>query len=260
MYQKDIFDRFQTFLNKNDGDFHILEHQVPLETQMEYFKNSNRLRSFLVSLRQVSGMTTDNTDYLQFAGDLHNPEKSKEDKKQILSALAVSKQIKAYRILEKYLQSPDKDLTDWAYMALMESRMVLESELSDEKTVYISTGLGGKGKKLRYYILLLPASGNPFLAYQHQIFESEFQYVLAQEEGEIEQLTIKDNYIEILVLIPFQADIKKILTHTIYECNQFGNFISDYVTVTNVKKLSEKEIAKIIKVNETKSIRTSAQI
>ena len=139
MLQKDIFDRFQKFLNDTDGEFHILEHQVPLETQMEYFKNSNRLRNFLIPLKSV--ITTEETDYVQFVSELHNPETSKKDKKQILSLLAVSKQIKAYRILEKYLQAPDKELTDWAYMALMESRMTLESDLTDEKFIYISTGL-----------------------------------------------------------------------------------------------------------------------
>ena len=33
---------------------------------------------------------------------------------------------------------------DWAYMALMESRISLESDFSDEKQIYISTGLGRK--------------------------------------------------------------------------------------------------------------------
>jgi hypothetical protein len=256
MRQKDTFDRFQRFLNETEGEFHILEHQVPLEIQLEYFKNSSRLRNFLAPLKSV--IEADETDYIQFVSELQNPETSQEDKKRMLSVLAVSKQIKAYRVLEKYLQSPDKELTDWAYMALMESRMTLESELSDEKPIYISTGLGGKGKKLRFYILLLSADGNPLLDYQHQVVESEFAYTLSQEDGEIEQLIFKGNYIEMLVLVPIQSDIKKILTHIIHECNIYGNFISDIVTITNVKKLSDNEISKIIKLHENQSIRTSS--
>jgi len=255
MHQKNIFERFQKFLNETEGEFHILEHQVPLETQMEYFKNSNRLRNFPIPMK--SFFSTDETDYIKFVAELHNPEVPKKDKKHILSILAVSKQIKAYRILENYLQTPDKELTDWAYLALMESRMTLESELSDEKFIYISTGLGGKGKKLRFYILLLSVSGNPFLDYQQQVIESELAFSLTHEEGEIEQFTAKGNYIEILVLAPIQSDIKKILRHVVQECNQYGNFISDAVTVTNVRKLTDDEIAKILESHANKNIRTS---
>jgi hypothetical protein len=256
MRQKDFFNQFQTFLNKTDGEFYVFEHQVPLETQMEYYKNSNRIRSILAPLQPNE--SDKEADYIQFVSELQNPETSKEAKKQILSVLAVSKQIKAYRILEKYLQSPDKELTDWAYMALMESRMMLETEFSDERLIYISTGLGGKGKKLRYYVLLLSTTGNLFLDYQKQVIEREFAYTLSKEDGEMEQLDIYDNHIEMLILVPFQTDIKKILTYTIHECNLYGDFISDIVTVTNVKKLSNKEIAKIIKFNANKSIQTGS--
>ena len=60
-------------------------------------------------------------------------------------------------------------LTDWAYMALMESRIMLESELSEEKQIYISTGLGGKGRKLRFYLLLQTNENKPFLDYQRNV-------------------------------------------------------------------------------------------
>ena len=255
MQQKDFFDRFQTFLKETEMEFHILEHQVPIETQMEYYKNSNRLRNFLIPLK--SDLRADETDYIQFVSSLQNPETSRDDKKQILSILAISKQTRAYRLLEQYVQSPDKELTDWAYMALMESRMTLESELSDEKYIYISTGLGGKGKKLRFYILLLSSSGEPFLNYQQQVIEKEFAYTLTNEAGEMERFTINGNYVEILVLIPIQSDIKKIIRSVIHECNLYGNFLSDIVTVTNVKILTRDEIAQIIESNANKNIRTS---
>ena len=255
MLQKDIFDRFQKFLNQTGGDFHILEHQVPLETQMEYFKHSNRIRNFIGPLKSTTN--AEGGDYEPFIDELFNPETEKSEKKLLLSLLAVSKKIKAYRVIEKYLQAPDKELTDWAYMALMESRMTLESELSDEKCIYISTGLGGKGKKLRFYILLLSTSGDPFLNYQQQVIEREFAFTLSKEDSEIEKCTFHGNYIEMLILAPIRSDIKKILRHVIQECNQYGDFISDMVTVTNVKKLTDDEIAKIIESHANKNIRRS---
>ena len=255
MQQEDIFNRFQKFLNETKGEFHVLEHQVPLETQMEYFQHSNRLRSILEPSKPVAG----GEDFARVVSNLQNPEISEKEKKHVLSLLAVSKQVKAYRVLEKYLQSPDKELTDWALMALMESRMTLESELSDERCIYISTGLGGKGSKLRFYILMLSASGEPFLDYQQRVIEREFAFSLSKGNGEMEQFIIKENYIEILVLLPIQLDIKHFLKQIMLECNQYGNFISKSVTITNVRKLTDGEIAKIIESheNENKNIRTS---
>jgi hypothetical protein len=45
-------------------------------------------------------------------------------------------------------------LKDWAALSLQESRMTLESSLLDENQVIISTGLGGKAKKLRYFAVI----------------------------------------------------------------------------------------------------------
>ena len=242
MQQRDMFQKFQKFLNETNSDFQILEYQVPVETQIEYFNYSNRLRSRLPSAKKP--------DFEQLDSALFSPESSLERKKQILSLLAITRQAKAYRIIEKYLQSVDKELTDWAHMALMESRIALESELSDERQIYISTGLGGKGNKLRFYILLLSTLNSPFLDYQRQVIEREFNYALDKNEGEIEELTIKDNYVEITLLMPIQSDIRRLVDNVVTECNQYGDFIANTIMVTNVKKLDENEISQIIKRHE----------
>ena len=146
MQQSGEFKQFQKFLSETKGDFHVLEQRVPVEKQLQYFKFSDRLRKEAVPWTE--------NDFEQFESDLYNPESTGEYKRRILSIFAVSKDVKSYRRLERYVQSPDPELTDWAYMALMESRIMLESELSEEKQIYISTGLGGKGRKLRFYLLL----------------------------------------------------------------------------------------------------------
>jgi len=242
MQRRDSFEQFQKFLNATNSDFQILEYQVPVETQMEYFNYSNHLRSSLPDAKKP--------DFEQLSFNLFNPESSLESKKQILSSLAITRQAKAYRIIEKYIQSDDKELTDWAHMALMENRIALESELSDERQIYISSGLGGKGYKLRFYILLLSSSVTPFLDYQRKVIEREFTFALNKDDGEIEELTIKDNYVEIILLMPIQSDIRRLVEDVIAECNQYGDFISNAVMVTNVKKLTENEIAQIIKRHE----------
>jgi hypothetical protein len=238
MQQEDTFNQFQRFLKETSGDFHVLEQRIPVEVQMEYFKFSAELRKTPLRL--------DELDCEKYVADLQNPESTKECKHRILSTLAISKQVKAYRILEQYVHAADPEVADWACMALMESRIILETELSDEKQIYISTGLGGKGNRLRFFILLLSASGQPFLEYQRTVVEREFAYLLPKENCEIERMTIRDAHVELVMLSPIRANIKRILDRVMNECNQYGNFLSETVTVTNVKELDDDEIARII--------------
>jgi hypothetical protein len=234
----DVFERFRDSFNKLEGHFHVLEQRIPIELQLEYFKYSEQMR------RNNTKMTNEEYDvYLQ---SLSNSTLSSEHKKYILSALAISNDVRAFRVLEEYVRHPDPDVTNWAYMALMEIRLSLESDLLEEKQIYISTGLGGKGEKLRFYVLIIASGEAPFQEYQRQTIEREFAYFLPTEDCEIERLTIYDLYVELLLLIPMRKDIKAILDWVITECNQYGNFISDAITVTNVKELSADEVTEII--------------
>lgn len=236
--QEDVFKRFYDSFQNMEGQFHILEHRVPVEEQMAYFKYSDRVRK---SFDEI-----DDADYELYKDGLQRAERSIEEKRKILSILAASKQVRAYRLLESYVQHPDEALLNWAYMALMESRITLESELSGEKQIYISTGLGGKGKKLFFYVLIISSGGKPFVDYQRKVIEKEFSYALSKHDCEIERLTLGDQYVELVVLMPVNTDIKRMLEDVIRECNLYGNFLSDFYTVTNVKELSRDEVDRIV--------------
>ena len=239
----DVFKKFRDSFSKMDGHFHILEQRVPVELQMEYFKYSEQVR------KERAKPDLNDMDYTAFRESLSNPESTTDYKKYILSMLATSREVKAYRMLEDYVQHLDEDVSNWAYMALMESRISLESELSDEKQIYISTGLGGKGEKLRFYVLMLSRDRKPFLEYQRKVIEREFAYFLPKADCEIERLTIGEQYVELVFLIPVRADIKLTLDKVINECNQYGDFLSDIFTITNVKELTEQEVTDIINKN-----------
>ena len=239
----DVFKKFRDSFSKMDGHFHILEQRVPVELQMEYFKYSEQVR------KERAKPDLNDMDYTAFRESLSNPGSTTDYKKYILSMLATSREVKAYRMLEDYVQHPDEDVSNWAYMALMESRISLESELSDEKQIYISTGLGGKGEKLRFYVLMLSRDRKPFLEYQRKVIEREFAYFLPKADCEIERLTIGEQYVELVFLIPVRADIKLTLDKVINECNQYGDFLSDIFTITNVKELTEQEVTDIINKN-----------
>lgn len=238
--EEDVFKQFRDSFGKLEGHFHILEQRIPVNVQMEYFKYSEEMR------RQESTEALTDEEVEVIFRLLEQEETSEEEKKHMLTTLAISKSVKAYRLLEEYVRHPDEKVADWVYMALMESRISLESEFSDEKQIYISTGLGGKNEKLRFFVLIISKDKTPFEDYQRQVIEREFSYLLPKENCEIERLSVEVNYVEMVFLIPIRADIKGILDKVITECNQYGDFLSKAFTITNVKELSEAEIAEVM--------------
>jgi len=132
-------------------------------------------------------------------------------------------------------------------MALVSSRIVLNSNLSGVQQVYISSGLGGHNKKLRFFGLFTTQNRENFTELQKGIVESEFRFQLEQANVDIEKFEIKDRYFIILMLVPFEIDIKSILQAAINECNQYGNFLDTKFLFTNVKILGDEEIANLLK-------------
>lgn len=237
--KEDVFSKFRDSFSKIDGRFHVLEQRVPVELQMEYFKYSEQIRKERKELTDI--------EYDTFIDTLKDEETSTEYKRYVLSSLAASHQVRAYRALEDYVSHSSEDVTDWAYMALMESRISLESELSDERQVYISTGLGGKGEKLRFYMMFPARENKPFDQLQRQIIEREFDYYLKREDCEIERLRIHDVFMDLLALVPVRMNIKEVMDKIINECNLYGNFLYDSYTITNVKELTEEEVYEVLK-------------
>lgn len=239
----DALNRLRNSLSKMEGRLHVLEQQVAVETQIAYFKHSDMMRR---SPDRATFPTTDDECEQTFLKLCQDESLTLDDKRRLLTMLAISKNVKAYRMLEAYSEAPYVDMKDWAYMALMECRISLESELSDEKQIYISTGLGGKGEKLRFFLLLFARNKVPFQDYQLQTLERELVYTLSKNDCEIERLTMEDLYVEMLFLVPVRIDLKGVINQIINECNQYGNFLSNVFTVTNVRELRREEIEDIL--------------
>jgi len=91
----------------------------------------------------------------------------------MLVKLASINSVEAFRTIERYLKEPNHSLRDWAKLAFQESKLLLESKLLDENQVLISTGLGGKGMKLRYFTVILSDTGENLTKIQKKIINSE---------------------------------------------------------------------------------------
>lgn len=228
---ENIYNKIKEIFGHMSNNLNILEEQIDIDLQMEYFEFSKNLNAHKNS-----------EEILEGKDKLFESSVSVENKKKILVELASVEEIEAFRTIEKYLKNPDKELKDWAILSLQESKMFIESKLLDENQIFISTGLGGKGSKLRYFVVLISQKKTNFTVLQKKVIQSEFDYTLKKYDGEIEEVKYAKTFSTIKAVIPLNVSIKEVFKEALDECNQYGNFLEDNFIVTNMKELSFEEI------------------
>jgi len=233
---ENIYDKIKELLGSLPSRLNVLEEKIDIDLQFEYFEQSKRERIDLIP-----------EEVLEDSDKLFRDDISDEKKKCILARIASIPKVEAYRIIERFLNEAPDDLKNWTILALQENRMLLESMLLDESHVFISTGLGGKGNKLRYFVVIFGKETIDFDEFQKKIIRSEFESCLKKYNSELEELNFSGSIGNMMVMIPMKVIIKKIFTEAIKECNQFGDFLISNFIITNVKELSFEEIREYVK-------------
>jgi len=228
-----ILEHLGEILKNNPQNLTIVEEQIDIDIQMEYFKVSR-------SIKETKDAAIDVVDKEKLVDEAV----SRDEKKQILSQLATLENVEAYRAIEAFYNAEtDPFMQSWSALALKESKMMLESSLLDEKQILISTGLGGKKSKLRYFIVFVSKSGDMFNETQQKVIKNEVEFMLNEKRSDVESIDFDENYSKIVSLIPLDVPIKETITSVIDECNLYGDFIMQNFIITNVKKLSTQEIS-----------------
>lgn len=236
MEEEEFYENVQNALKNLPDNFNILEERIEIEVQMKYFEFSKKIREKNIS-----------QECFEQKEELFAPEIGEDRKKEILSAIAVLDEVKAYRTIEKFVAQAEGEIKQWAVLALQESRMLLQSSLLDQQQVFISTGLGGKGKKLRYYVVFINRDQNAALnRTQQKLLKDELVFELKDHAGVFETMDFMEGFSTALVMLPLQVDIKNVFQRIVDECNQYGNFLEDDLVVTNVKVLSRSEIIELL--------------
>jgi len=240
MEEKQFYHNIQRVLENLPDNFSILEEQIDIDIQVKYFELANRVRS-----KKNAAKCFKNREEL-FLDDI-----SDDRKREILLAIASIDDVKAFRTIEKFVGLAEGEIKQWAVLAFQESRMLIQSSLLDEQQVFISTGLGGKGQKLRYYVVFINRNRNIILTKtQQKLLKNELVYELNQNKGEFESMDFSEGFSTVLVMLPLQSDLKKLFRNVIDECNQYGDFLDDDMIVTNVKVMSRNEILEMLKQNK----------
>ncbi len=236
MDEENIYKKIQEAISSLPENFSILEEQIDVELQMEYFNYSRDMKTmFTEELIQ------------KHQNDLFDENIPVEEKKNLLVLLASQEKVESFRIIEKYAKNPDPELREWSILALQESRMVIQSSLMDEQQVYISTGLGGKGQKLRYFVVFIGSENvKKYSVVQRKLIQTELDFALSKNDGLLEEINFEVNLAIAVMLLPVKSDIQGVFSSVISECNQYGDFIRPDIIITNVKRMSIDEIRKFI--------------
>lgn len=232
MEEGSIYDKLKEMLKDSKGTFSILEEQIDVDLQVDFFN----------LIKKVSENKRDFEDIISDEKMLYDKSVSLDDKKQILVELSNLEKPEAYRIIEKFIGTDNKELKSWAILSLQHCRISLETHLLDEEQVFISTGLGGSGDKLRYFIAGKRCESNEFTDSQKKIIKNEFELFFNNNNSVVEKVEFLNKYYTITGLIPIENDLKKVISPAIKEINQYGDFIYKEYLITNVKVLSESEI------------------
>lgn len=243
MKEEHYFEDVQKALENLPDNFSVLEEQIDVKIQQEYFEKSRALRDEFASPEDFEEATQ---EALTQCNRLYDQELAVEQQKRQLCLIAACDDVRAYRFLEKYLESVSETLRPWAVLSLQESRMLMHTSLLGEKQVFISTGLGGKGKKIRYFAVFVSADGTELTPTQQKLLKDELVFELKKHDGEFESMDFAEGISSALVLLPVKTDIRQVFSNVIDECNQYGNFLRSDIIVTNVKMLSLSEIQSLL--------------
>jgi hypothetical protein len=240
MEEEQFYSNIQKAFGDLPDNYSILEERIEIEVQMKYFEFSKSIRE-----KDISDECFENRE------ELFLDEINIDRKKEIISAIATLDDVKAYRTIEKIAGLSEGELKQWATLALQESRMLLQSSLLDEQQVFISTGLGGKGKMLRYNVVFINHIQDELLnKTQQKLVKDELAFEIKGNEGEFESMDFMEGFSTALVMLPLKADIKTVFQNVVDECNQYGNFLDEDMIVTNVKIMSRSEIIQLLYQNK----------
>ncbi len=230
-----IYSQIQNLLQKKGTNITVLEEEIDIEMQRDYFNYSKKIMKRInkrKALEEKSMLIDIDTTF--------------EKKKEILSTLAKLDDPDAYRAIQCYKDMVEEELRDWTTLALQESKMVLETSLLDKAPIFISTGLGGKGTKLRYYLVLVGKEEKELEEWQKNLIGKELDYQLKMNRGEVERSEMCfDRYIATFFL-PLEINVKEVISSLLKECNEFGEFLMQSFIVTNIKKVEGEELQKMI--------------
>lgn len=111
---------------------------------------------------------------------------------------------------------------------------------SDE--TFITTGLGGEGQRLRYYVVISTLKSSPFTKQQEDIVRKQFSKISKKFDSKIEEIKFSKTYALIKILVSVKVALQEVIDEGMNSCNKIERFIRFHFYATNVQKPTKKII------------------
>lgn len=229
------------FIESLPENFSILEEPIDIIVQQEYFEFSQEIDGLL-----------DSDQLKETVLGLQQEELASH--RTHLIRLARTNNVDAYYAIVAYREKcANKKMKAWATLAMQESRMAIESDLLDDShLVFVSTGLGGKGQNIRFFMVaILRDLTAEYTPMQKKLLRTELSFQISSNGGEVEKIRFAESYAICTFLYPLKNPLQELLFNVVNECNQYGDFLREELLCTNIKKLSLKEIRVHVQARDT---------
>lgn len=227
-----IYDKIQIIIGNLNGKLNIFEEEVDITLQLEYFELSKNFKKGQLYIDKKSALEI-----------LDSQKSSEQDLKNALISLTILNDVEALRAIEQFQKKATKNIQKWALIAYHENKMLIESCLLEQDQIFISTGIGGKNGKLRYYLIIPTFKQKELTSEQKDLIHEEFKEVFFELDSEIEEIIFTNReYVFISALAPLKISVKRLFSTAIAKCNEYGNLLNIDFIVTNVKRPNHEEI------------------
>jgi hypothetical protein len=163
-------------------------------------------------------------------------------KKECLVRLARQGTPEAYKIIERYLEIAEGALKEWGVLALWECWTAVEAELFDEEVGVVVTGLGGEGRRLRYFVAVGFSEGEVIARGVREGIERGFGRACEELGAILEGVEMRDKYTGIRLLIPTDVAVADVVERGIAKSNKEEAALESRYYVTNVRIPEVEEI------------------
>jgi hypothetical protein len=208
-------------------EFRVIENKIKEKTINEYYETLDNL---------------DNNTKAEILKSQNNWSdiKSTKETKELLVCLSEKGNVKSYRKIEEIIKNGNPEILDFSYVSLKFARLNLENQLSDEPVGFISSGLGGKENKLRYYFVI--KSKEKIEPERESIVIHELENICTKNDSEYEESENHGKYVLIKILVSIDFAIGNIIDDLTNRCS----FLDKEYMCTNVEKPSIDFIEKWI--------------
>ncbi|MDR0766599.1 MAG: hypothetical protein LBF09_06665 [Odoribacteraceae bacterium] len=250
MEEKDIWKNVNELFVRAADNINILEEEIDINVQRQYMAFAKKLAANEEECKKLLREAKENIR------SLFSDVMSDKEKKKLLVLLAMIDDVAIYRAIEIFAKQKGR-LKKWATVALQQSRMLIQSTLMGEASLFVSTGLGGHGANLRYCCVLVVNNEVALQPYQRDIIQKESELAITRQGGCIERCEFHDRYVMLTLLLPILINLKAIFKDIIEECNTYGNFLNERMILTNVKKISTRDIETFIENEQSRKLNES---